>query len=250
MLALFDSGMGGLSVLREVRKVYKGPLLYLGDTARAPYGNRSQKEIREYTKQLLLFAQSKGATHFVSACNSISTLITRELLEEVALSENNCIDMVLATKEFRDKKYASPFLVIATKATIESASYREVFADIDEYSEIALPLLAGAIEVGDIEQIRKALIPLDIQAFSRVKTVFLGCTHYPFALSFIQERFPEASSIDPAQFVREACKKFTINEKEGVLQVIISAESEIFRKTLESVVDGEYYEFSIDYFSL
>ena len=98
LIGIFDAGVGGFSVFKEVRKNTNADILYFGDCARAPYGNRTEEEIVLFIKDILKQLQNEGVTHFVSACNSMSVLTTEKLLEEVGVPKENYIDMISAIK--------------------------------------------------------------------------------------------------------------------------------------------------------
>lgn len=239
MLAVFDSGLGGLSILHSIRKVYQGEVIYLGDTSRAPYGNRSDSEITSFTKELLFFTKECGATHFVGACNSISMQMTETILESVGIKNNEYTDMVRATKEYCDPSDISSLLILATAATIRSEIYDDVFSNVHFVESLALPLLAGAIERGDDDDIATALAPLyyDITIPSHI---FLGCTHFPFLKDKMQKLFSEACFVDPAIFVKQKVREWNLPEElhNNKTTYFLSKESEIFkRKVFELGLD-------------
>lgn len=251
MLALFDSGVGGLSVLSQVRKVYKGPLLYLGDTARAPYGNRPKEEIVVFTKEILRLAKARGATYFVSACNSISGHMTDEMLKDVSIDRSHFIDMGTATLSHLSSLPQGDILVVATQATIDSHLYKDMFKDFDGYREHALPFLAGAIERGDEEGVESSLEELaSKEKNSQGRAIFLGCTHYPLALSSFKKVWPDALYVDPAVFVREEVRRrFPCDEGLSRVSVLLSKESTIFftlyKRFFDEVPHIEIVDFSL-----
>lgn len=238
MLTVFDSGIGGLSVLREIRKIYKGDVLYIGDTVRAPYGNRSKEEIILFTKQMLRFAQSHGATYFVSACNSISGNVTDALLLDLAIPRERFIDMGSVTKAHKEEIPRS-ILVVATSATLASGLYRDIFDTGFTYHEVALPLLAGAIENGDESVVQEALDPFRTkQEEVHAEAVFLGCTHYPLVLDSFRKCCYAERFIDPALFVKKEVETlFPRVDAPGAITVFLSKESAIFRDIYKSTID-------------
>jgi glutamate racemase len=240
MLALFDSGIGGLTVLREVRKVYTGTILYLGDTLRAPYGGRSEEELTQFAKELLLYAKSHGATHFISACNSLSVNVTETILEEVNISKDCYTDMVLATSGHAQAFAGEKVFLLATGATIQSGAYRELLAPtLSSYRELALPLLAGALEKGDDALIQEALEILP--EVGEGETLFLGCTHFPLALAELTLKSGDRNVIDPAFFVREEVRKWGGGEV-GNIAAHLSGETTVFERVFHELFPNEPLE--------
>jgi glutamate racemase len=119
LLGIFDSGVGGFSVLKEVRKITDADILYFGDCKNAPYGNRTKEEIVSCIKAVLLRLKDEGVTYFVSACNSMSVNTTDALLLEVGINRKQYLDMI-------DAVSLIPFtsndlvLIVGTQATIQS----------------------------------------------------------------------------------------------------------------------------------
>ncbi len=240
MLALFDSGIGGLTVLREVRKVYKGPILYLRDTLRAPYGMRSEEELAQFAKELLLYAKLRGATHFVSACNSLSVTVTEKILEEVGIDKDFYTDMVLATRAHVTELSQEKVFLLATEATIRSGAYRELLIPIvSTYRELALPNLAGALEKGDSSLVSSALEILP--GAGDGETLFLGCTHFPLREAEILAKTCAHTTIDPAIFVREEIKGWSGAEV-GNIVAHLSGETAIFERFFHALFPDETLE--------
>lgn len=240
MLALFDSGIGGLTVLREVRKVYKGPILYLGDTLRAPYGIRAGDELARFAKELLLYAKTHGATHFISACNSLSVIVTEKILAETAIDKDCYTDMVLSTRAHATELSQEKVFLLATEATIRSGAYRELLIPtVSTYRELALPNLAGALEKGDSSLIPSALEILPVAGDT--ETLFLGCTHFPLREAEILAKTCAYTTIDPAIFVREEIKGWSGGET-GNIVAHISGETNVFERVFSDLFPDEPLE--------
>lgn len=206
LLGIFDSGIGGFSVYKEVRKNVAADILYYGDCARAPYGNKSEAEIVSYIKEILLYLQAHKVTHFISACNSMSVLTTKALLEELHIEEEKYFDMISAVKcipfGLSDK-----ILIIGTTATLQSQVYQSILEEKGvPYAVYSPTLLAGSIEQNnkaeiEIECEKIVSLALDCGA----NKVLYACTHYPL----IHDNFLQAAKhnnwngvyIDPAVYL-------------------------------------------------
>jgi glutamate racemase len=189
LLGIFDSGVGGFSVLKELRKVTDANILYFGDCARAPYGNHSPAKIVLYIKEILTELQSSGVTHFVSACNSMSVVTTEKILYECGIAKENYIDMVDAVK-LLSFPAESKVLIVGTKATIESGVYQDILTSKGVEVAIYIPAtLAGEIEKNMTRDIMKSIDGVIEYAFSSKAThVVYACTHYPLVDVLFKEQ--------------------------------------------------------------
>jgi glutamate racemase len=244
-IGVFDSGVGGLTVLKELVEVMPAEYFYIGDTLRAPYGNKSKEELLLYTKELLLFLQKKNVDLFISACNSLSTLDVAPLLNELGITKEQYFDMtmfaeVVATRLKSDAK----LLVYATEATVRSGVYQNVFKDIST-EVLASSNLARAIEGADeIEIDEEVDVLLDFVLEHKITHVFLGCTHYPLIEEYLDKRFlgTDVIFINPATYIKEVLKEV----KGGELKVSLfytkstpyskELSEELFGKTGELVI--------------
>lgn len=208
ILGIFDSGVGGFSVLQEIRKGTDADIFYFGDCARAPYGNRSEEEIIGFIKEALFNLHEKGVTHFVSACNSMSVHMTEKILDEVGIPKGNYIDMIDAARRIPFPRNAR-VLVIGTKATISSGAYTAILDKKKVSSDIFVPMvLAGKIEEGDSDAIRISVASVLAEAVSfRSTHIVYACTHYPLVDSFFREealhRGWTGEFVDPAAYMAQ-----------------------------------------------
>lgn len=209
-IGVFDSGVGGLTVLKELAHVMPAEYFYIGDTLRAPYGNKSKEELLAYTKELLIFLQNKNVDLFISACNSLSTLDVVPILDELGIKKEQYFDMtmfaeVVATTLKSDAK----LLVYATEATIRSGVYQNVFKNFSP-DILASANLARAIEDRhDIEIDDEVDVLIDYVLEHKVTHVFLGCTHYPLIEEYLDKRFLGIgiTFINPATYIKEVLKE-------------------------------------------
>lgn len=189
-IGVFDSGVGGLTVAREImRQLPNERIVYFGDTARVPYGSKSQETITKFSKQIVRFLQTQGVKAIVVACNSVSACALDELEKDVDIP---IVDVVRpgaktaigATKNGR-------IGVIATEATVGSGIYSRYIKNNSPDATVlskACPLLVPLVEEGLWED------PVTDEIAGRylaglidvgIDTLILGCTHYPIIRSTI-----------------------------------------------------------------
>lgn len=215
LLGIFDSGIGGFSVYKELRKVSSVDMMYYGDCLRAPYGNKGEKEIVSYIKEIMLTLKSSGVTHYVSACNSMSVLTTKKLLSEISITEDNYFDMIDAFKNIpflqKDK-----VLILGTRATISSSVYQDILSNKGVLYEVFTPAdLAGSIEYSDESSIIKSCDEaISIAKNSQCTHVVYACTHYPLVHEyFIAAKNAykwEGEFIDPAVYLAKIIQNLNL----------------------------------------
>lgn len=189
-IGVFDSGLGGLTVLKHfLKKLPQYDYLYLGDTARVPYGGHSQEVIYRYTKEAVDFLFAEGCRLVILACNTASSQALRRLQQEylpAKYPDRRILGVILPLAEYAAK--SKKIGVIGTRATISSGAYEHEIKKINKEAQIisnSAPLLAPLIEEGfagkDVSNkiLKKYLHPLKNK---KVETLILGCTHYPFLL--------------------------------------------------------------------
>jgi glutamate racemase len=208
LLGVFDSGVGGFSVLQSIHNTTSVDTLYFGDCANAPYGNRPLEEIIYFIKNIIQDLQTKNVTHFVSACNSMSVLTTDIILEELGVPFTNYTDMIRSFKRHQDIPKGSSVLVIGTKATIESRVYQQYLESFGYTVFEYIPhTLAKAIEESATqEQLSSIIDPIIAYGEAvRVGYIIFGCTHYPLARATFEQAKKKYSwkgeFIDPGVYV-------------------------------------------------
>jgi glutamate racemase len=214
-IGVFDSGFGGLTVLRELLPLIPDArYLYLGDTARLPYGSKSQATIARYAVESARFLEARGADHLVIACNTASALAMNELRAAVAIPVTGVIQPVVEAAYHRHP--GSEVLVLATSATVQSHAYQAHCATLGLRAiEKACPLLVPLVEEGWVDHavtrdvlriyLREALSGGSPQA------VLLGCTHYPLIApaikAILRELGSQAEVIDSARATAVAIQR-------------------------------------------
>lgn len=198
MIGVFDSGFGGLTVLRQlVNDLPDYKYIYFGDNARAPYGSKSQETIYSYTKEGVDFLLNQGCELIIIACNTASSEALRRIQQEHLPKLNSNIRVlgvlipvaeILAAeaKEIIQKHYEPKVALIGTVATINSRSYEKEISKLlpkFELLSLSTPLLTPLVEEG---WVNKRVTKIVLRSYlKKLKTPFydyliLGCTHYPF----------------------------------------------------------------------
>jgi glutamate racemase len=206
-LGIFDSGIGGLSVLRKVRRQLPGErLLFLADQAHVPYGPRPLEEVRGFAEAISAYLISQGAKLIVVACNAASAAALHHLRQ--VFPQIPFVGMEPAVKPAAEHTHSGVVGVLATPATFQGALYASVlerFARGVTVLQGTCPGLVGQIEAGKIDTLETRRIleqALQPMLAAGIDTVVLGCTHYPFVIPLIQEIAGDSVRvIDPAPAV-------------------------------------------------
>ncbi len=203
-IGVFDSGVGGLTVVREIlRQLPAEGITYFGDTARVPYGSKSRETIVRYSRQIIRFLMTRGVKAIVVACNTVSAYALEELRPEVEVPIIGVVKpgAKMAASVTRNGKIG----VIGTEGTIGSGIYtsflRELRPDIQVLGK-ACPLFVPLAEEGWLEGEVPMLVAksyLTKLRHSGIDTLILGCTHYPLLRPAIAEVMgPEVTLVNPA----------------------------------------------------
>ena len=184
-IAVIDSGVGGLSVLRHLRRLMPGErFLYYGDSANAPYGVRSRQQVRELTFAAVEMLLNRGIKALVVACNTVTSVAIDQL--RARYPELIIVGIEPALKLAADLFPGGGIGVMATPLTLREEKFARLMARCDDHCtiyKIPAPTLVGIVEAGkvDTEQTRQMLRELFEPYRGRLDALVLGCTHYPFA---------------------------------------------------------------------
>lgn len=189
-IGMFDSGVGGLTVLKEVRKQNpKENIIYLGDTKRFPYGSKSKESIIELTKKGIDFLLEKNVKAIIIACGTATSQALEEMQKQYPLPIIGIMDSTV--QYIKKKKTLRKIGVIATTGTIRSKGWEnKLHLQIPEANILnkACPLLAPMAEEGWTEnKIAKLTVQEYLKEFQDIDCLILGCTHYPLFKKCIQE---------------------------------------------------------------
>jgi len=247
MIGVFDSGIGGLTVVKEIRNMLpEYDVVYFGDTARVPYGNKSPELIKKYALEDARFLLDKGAKLIVIACNSASAVAREYLREQLDVPVLGVIGP--AVHAAKAATINGRIGVIGTRATVNSGIYQLVLKNLEQtvpqstgssdrsvpafmrkgkriqtstpvmsIVAQAAPLLVPLVEEGYIHKpetkqlVRRYLQPLKQQ---QIDTLILGCTHYPILKEVIRAKAPKIKLIDPAQTLAAELELFIKDRRE------------------------------------
>ena len=190
-VGVFDSGVGGLTVAREImRQLPNENLVYFGDTARVPYGSKSRDNIIRYSRQIIHFLKTKGVKAIVIACNTASALALDVVREESDIPIIGGVEpgARAALQITQTKKIG----VIGTEATVQSAMYGKIIKGLDPTVSVigkACPLFVPLVEEGFAKhKVTEEIIDYYLASMkeSDIDSLILGCTHYPLLRSRIR----------------------------------------------------------------
>ena len=212
-IGVFDSGVGGLSVLRAIRaQMPEEHVIFFGDQVHIPYGPRPMEQIREFSEAITRFLLDQDAKIIVVACNTASAAALKHLRE--TFPDVSFVGMEPAVKPAAEYTQTGKVGVLATPATFQGALYASVverFANGVELFQNTCSGLVQQIEQGNLEGLEtrrileEALLPMLEQ---NIDTVVLGCTHYPFVIPLIEQIVGEnVRVIDPAPSVARQVRR-------------------------------------------
>ena len=221
-IGVFDSGLGGLTVLKEIMKISPNEnIVYFGDTARVPYGPRSKETIIKYTFQAINFLISKNVKAIVIACNTATARALKEANEKYDIPIIGVIEAGARTAAYSTKNKIVG--VIGTDGTISSKAYNAEIAKIDKEIKIidkACPLFVPIVEEGwantEIASLTAKRYLKDLMQ-QGIDSLVLGCTHYPLLKKTIGEIVGEkVTLVNPAKETAKDLNK--ILEKNNMLR--------------------------------
>ena len=206
-IGIFDSGVGGISVLRAIRdQMPEESIIYFADQGHIPYGPRPMEQIRDFSEAITRFLLERGAKIIVVACNTASAAALKYLRQK--FPNVQFVGMEPAVKPAAEHTHTGKVGVLATPATFQGALYASVverFANGVELFQNTCNGLVQQIEQGNLsgdetrQILEEALLPM---LEKNIDTVVLGCTHYPFVIPLIQQVVGEnVRVIDPAPAV-------------------------------------------------
>lgn len=214
-VGIFDSGIGGLTVANSIRQILPNEsLIYFGDTAHLPYGDKSEAAIQAYSVKIADVLLKKGCKVIVIACNSASSA-AYELLKEYVryIKIINVIDPMVewVSEHYQNKRIG----LIGTKRTVSSGVYSRKFIEANKgivLQSLATPLLAPMIEEGFFDnQISHEIIAqyLSDPELQNIEALILACTHYPLIKKEISQYYNDRLPIlDSSSIVAEALKSY------------------------------------------
>lgn len=189
-IGVFDSGVGGLTVAREImRQIPNERIVYFGDTARVPYGSKSKETVTKYSRQIVRFLETQNVKAIVIACNTASAYALEQIKKEIKVPIIGVVKpgAVTAARATQNGKIG----VIATEGTIQSEIYTQYIKELKQDAKVigkACPLFVPLVEEGLLEDPVTDEIAqryLSVLIDSGIDTLILGCTHYPLIRSTV-----------------------------------------------------------------
>lgn len=248
-IGIFDSGVGGLSIFREIRHLLPGEnLIYVADQEHVPYGDRTLEEVQSFAEGITNFLLMMDAKLIVIACNAASAAALQYLRKK--FTSVAFVGMEPAVKPAVQQSKTQRVGVLATRATFQGALYASVierFAQGVKVYENTCPGLVRQIEKGDLDSaatwriLKKAIQPMLKEG---IDTIVLGCTHYPFVIPLIEEiAGPQIKVIDPSpaiarQTQRLLDERFLLNpiNDHGAISFFTSSLPSVLQKLLPRLI--------------
>ena len=253
-IGVFDSGLGGLTVLAAIHEhLPEEELIYFGDTARIPYGSKSKETVTRYSFEILEYLNKHDLKMIVVACNTATAYALEELKNKSPVPIIGVIEPgVRALAKIQGLKRAA---VIATRSTVRSRAYEQAVAEVIpdlHLTSRACPLFVPLIEEGFADkQLSQPIIReyLDELQRDEIEYVVLGCTHYPIIKNQIQRLYPRFklvdSSVETAAYLAEKLTALNLRNKQGSGQIklfvsditdsLIELEALFFGHSIDSV---------------
>ncbi len=253
-IGFFDSGVGGLTVMKEfIKEMPNEDLIYFGDTARVPYGSKSQEIVTEYAKQIVNFLTTKNVKMIVIACNTATALAFTELEKytDIPIIEVITPGSAAAVSSTKNKRVG----IIGTEATVKSEAYVKKINGLDgsiKVFQTACPLFVPLVEEGWVDKsVTKDVCKeyLDELIGKNIDALVLGCTHYPLLQEKIEEICgSEIKVINPARATFERAKEYLeknnlkADDKKGFCKLYTSDYTEKFDVICKRILDIEYVD--------
>lgn len=221
-IGVFDSGVGGLTVAREImRQIPNERIVYFGDTARVPYGSKSKETVTKYSRQIVRFLETQNVKAIVIACNTASAYALEQIKKEIKVPIIGVVKpgAVTAARATQNGKIG----VIATEGTIQSEIYTQYIKELKQDAKVigkACPLFVPLVEEGLLEDPVTDEIAqryLSVLIDSGIDTLILGCTHYPLIRSTVGKVMGDkVTLVNPAYETAIELKRLL--EKHNMLQ--------------------------------
>jgi glutamate racemase len=239
-VGVFDSGFGGLSVLRHLRRRLPDlDYIYLGDSGRAPYGGRDLNTVLDFAEQCVERLFAEGCRAIVVACHTVSCVALRHLQQRYAGPSRRVLGVTIPAAECAVAQTKGRIGFLGTSRTVASHTFRtevhKLAPDV-HVSEVAAPLLAPIVEEGIEEgEIARLAVERYLSLVGEMDTLVLGCTHYPLLRKAFESAIPGGVSIlDPAPYVAGRFADWLerhpgfATENRGTLRILSSGETARF----------------------
>jgi glutamate racemase len=245
-IGVFDSGVGGLTVYKELAAAFpESDLIYLGDTARVPYGNKSPQTITRYATDCARYlVDNYQVKSLIVACNTISSYALEPLEAEFGLPVLGVIQAgaTAALAVTKNRQIG----VVGTRATINSNAYANMLRSLTKESidvrQLACPLFVPLVEegllTGDIPELTVKMY-MDGLVATGVDTIILGCTHYPLLTETIHKIYPAIQLVDSAKMMVAQMTRLQLAQAEAHRREILVTDASSALEELKSRLVGD-----------
>ncbi len=238
-VGIFDSGVGGLTILKELYRIYPNvSYIYIGDNKNCPYGDKTKEELFMYASRIIDYFINNDINTIIIGCNTICSNILEEL--KIKYKNITLIGVIDATvKEFINTKY-NEVLVIGTNGTIKSNMYQkkinELNSNIKVYS-LSTPKLVPLIE--NNESVKEVLDEY-LTPYKNISSIILGCTHY----KLIEEYIDDMYIVNSSDGVVKEIKEYIDNNSQGSIKIYTTGNKILFNKLCKKIMNvmGEYLD--------
>jgi glutamate racemase len=242
VIGVYDSGFGGLSVLRHLRaRLPRRDFAYLGDSGRAPYGGRDVHTILDFAEQATERLLEEGARLIVVACNTVSCVALRHLQQRYAGDAVRILGVTIPGAEIAVRTTRGRIGVLATARTVASGTYVTEIAKLDPGAHVvqrAAPLLAPIVEEGwERTEIARLAAARYLEELGAVDTLLLACTHYPLMADVLLEVAPPDTRIlDPGPYTADRLADWLVRhpgfdgDGDGRLRVLCTGDPAAFAR--------------------
>jgi glutamate racemase len=262
MLGIFDTGFGGLSVLKPIHeRLPELSTIYLGDNARAPYGERSREEIFRYTLEGVRYLFAQDCPLVILACNTASAEALKWIQREILPNEfpnRRVLGVIRPTAEHLNERYSGDIGIFATPATVRSEAYineLNKFNHNQRVGQVACPGLTDLVESGDhtgpeADYLVKQYIDEMMEKNPRVEQILLACTHYPILYDLFRKRTPDwVKVLTQGYIVADKLKDYLMRHP-GLSSRICREEKHLYYTTSEDNVSplaSMFYEDDVEF---
>lgn len=256
-IGIFDSGVGGLTVLNEIVKLLPGEdIVYFGDTARVPYGTKSPETVKNFAIENSLFLLEHNVKMIIAACNTVSSVAFPYLVRKVPVP---VIDVLKpAVRKAVESSSSGRIGVIGTNATIRSRAYEKQILRLRPKTKVffqACPLFVPFVEEGFVSgRPLKDIVKIYLKGLKEknIDTLVLGCTHYPLIKGEISRYMSKKvllvdSARTAAEDVKEVLKKrgALSGKKRGVIKYFVSDSPEMFKKCGKKFIGKKIFNVNV-----
>ena len=215
-IGVLDSGVGGLTIVRELQRILPGEdILYFGDSANCPYGNKTREELLALGNGMLSFLSKNGVKITAFGCNTLSSMIE----SFIPCFDHKLSSVIVPIAAHIAESGLREVGLIATEFTVSRGGYQKLIHSHDPCIDVVAkgsPLLAALVDRGDFNdaeidaEIRRQID--DILSRKKVKNVILGCTHYPIVIENFKRCYPDINFIDPAVYQAYAVRDYLASQ--------------------------------------